>query len=108
MVKSPEERENSLRRSLSQSDGDTPRGLDANSEVQQRAMQRYHRLLKTDRQLQVLHMTKLQPLLSLTRVPANALMAAMVDSTRHCMQICTPSRRLIRLSGKSSMCAKEI
>lgn len=64
MVKSPEERENSLRRSLSQSDGDTPRGLDANSEVQQRAMQRYHRLLKTDRQLQVLYTTRLQPLLS--------------------------------------------
>ena len=54
MVKSPEERGNALRRSLSQSDGCPPRGLDANSEVQQRAMQRYHRLLKTDRQLQVL------------------------------------------------------
>ena len=78
MVKSPEERGNALRRSLSQSDGDTPRGLDANSEVQQRAMQRYHRLLKTDRQLQVQHLTKLHgPLLCfLVHGMAEALMSA--------------------------------
>ena len=53
---SPEERENTLRRSLSQSDGDSYKmadGLDPNAEVQQRAMQRYHKLLQTDKQLQV-------------------------------------------------------
>jgi hypothetical protein len=56
MVRSPEERENTLRRSLSQSDGDSYKmadGMDPNAEVQQRAMQRYHKLLQTDKQLQV-------------------------------------------------------
>ena len=55
-MRSPEERENTLRRSLSQSDGDSYKmadGMDPNSEVQQRAMQRYHKLLQTDKQLQV-------------------------------------------------------
>lgn len=55
-MRSPEERENTLRRSLSQSDGDSYKmadGMDPNAEVQQRAMQRYHKLLQTDKQLQV-------------------------------------------------------
>lgn len=68
MVQSPEERGNSLRRSLSQSDGDTDRGLDANAEVQQRAMQRYQRLLKTDPQLQVMHRPSCR-LLSISVIP---------------------------------------
>lgn len=56
MVRSPEERENTLRRSLSQSDGDVHRasdGLDPNAEVQQRAMQRYQRLVNIDPQIRV-------------------------------------------------------
>ena len=56
MVRSLEERENSLRRSLSQPHGDGNRasdGLDPNAEVQRRAMQRYHKLVNSDPQIQV-------------------------------------------------------
>ena len=56
MVQSPEERQNTLRRSLSQSEGDAHKisdGLNPNAEVQQRAMQRYQKLLKSDKQVQV-------------------------------------------------------
>ena len=56
MVQSPEERQNTLRRSLSQSEGDAHKisdGLNPNAEVQQRAMQRYQKLLKGDKQVQV-------------------------------------------------------
>ena len=105
MVKSPEERENSLRRSLSQSDGDTPRGLDANAEVQQRAMQRYHRLLKTDPQLQVMHQAKLQAHLSLIYVPAFALFLLMfMSSTLCCSALATGLWIRACMQKRNTMC----
>ena len=57
MVQSPEERGHSLGRSMSQSEGDPQQasdGMDANAEVQLRAVLRYQKLLKTDAQLKVL------------------------------------------------------
>ena len=57
MVQSPEERGAALGRSMSQSEGDPQQasdGMDANAEVQLRAVLRYQKLLKTDTQLQVL------------------------------------------------------
>jgi len=76
MVWTSEERGNSLRRSLSQSDGDTHKlsdGLDANAEVQQHAMQRYQKLLKIDPQLQVMLNPSLQASPSPCRLHASPI-----------------------------------
>jgi hypothetical protein len=47
----PRSHDNSLRRSLSHSEGETSR--DNNDDMRSRALRRYHELLKTDAQLQV-------------------------------------------------------
>ena len=56
MVQSPEERGHAPQASMSQSEGGAQgitNGLSPNAEVQQRALQRYQRLLESDPQLQV-------------------------------------------------------
>ena len=58
MVQSPEERGCAPQASMSQAEGGAQgvtitNGLSPNAEVQQRALQRYQRLLKSDPQLQV-------------------------------------------------------
>ena len=56
MVQSPEERGHAPQASVSQPEGGaqgTTDGLSPNAEVQQRALQRYQRLLESDPQLQV-------------------------------------------------------
>ena len=56
MVQSPEERRHAPQASVSQPEGGAQaitNGLSPNAEVQQRALQRYQRLLESDPQLQV-------------------------------------------------------